>query len=60
MSLIAEIIGPVGRVYRNRRTREVWTIELEIGGLVWLRSDNRQVITTRMDALSEAEWERVA
>lgn len=49
-----------GRIYRRLRDRAHWTVELEIGGAVWLKSDSGQVITARADQLNGAEWERIA
>lgn len=60
MSYDHHINNPTGRVYRNRRTRQCWTVELEIGGAIWLRSDDGQLITARADSLASAEWERAA
>jgi hypothetical protein len=60
MSYDHHINNPTGRVYRNRRTRMAWSVELEIGGAVWLRSDAGQLITARVDSLSGSEWERIA
>lgn len=60
MSYDHHINNPTGRVYRNRSTRQHWTVELEIGGAVWLRSDEGQLITSRAERLSDPEWERSA
>ena len=48
-----------GSTYR-RRDGTLWTIELEVGGAVWLKSDSGQVITARADQLNGSEWERIA
>ncbi len=50
---------PNGRIYR-RADGTNWTVELEIGGAVWLKSDSGEVITARADQLNGAEWERIA
>lgn len=50
---------PNGRAYR-RHDGTLWTIELEVGCAVWLKSDSGQVITARADQLNGAEWERIA
>ncbi|WP_288080339.1 hypothetical protein [Pseudomonas sp.] len=52
--------NPTGRIYRKRNTREHWTVELEIGGAVWMRSDTGQLTTLRAYRLGTAEFERVA
>lgn len=56
----AEIGNPRGRIYRSRHTRMCWTVELEIGGLAWLRSDEDQIIKARMREIETDKWERIA
>lgn len=51
--------NPAGRLYRNRSTGIVWTLELEIGGAAWLTSEGVQM-TCSMADLAGADWERVA
>ncbi len=50
---------PNGRIYR-RADGTHWTVELEIGGAVWLKSDSEELIVERADKLNGSNWERVA
>lgn len=60
MSYDHNLCNPAGRVYSNSRNRETWTVELEIGGSLWLRSGHGKVITMRACRLARHEWERIA
>lgn len=50
--------GPSGRCYR-RSDGSDWTVELEIGGRLWMKSAAEQVITVNAADLDSGEWERV-
>ena len=60
MSYDPNLCNPAGRIYSNRRNREALTVELEIGGKLWLRSARGKVITMRAQMLASHEWERIA
>lgn len=49
---------PAGRKYLNIQDRQVWTIELEIGGAVWLSNSNGDTRQCSMADLDSLLWER--
>lgn len=49
---------PTGRKYRNIQDGKIWTIELEIGGAVWLSDSDGNNHQCTLVALESLLWER--
>lgn len=54
MEVIHEPSNPTGRIYRDAAGAE-WTVELEIGGAVWLCGPGNEIQLARLETLRNME-----
>lgn len=59
MDSFDEFGSPAGRIYQHGPSLDIWTIELEIGGVVWLVSDNNEIRQLGLPDLETPEWRRI-
>lgn len=50
--------NPAGRKYRNIQDGKLWTVELEIGGAVWLSDPDGNTHQCALTELETLLWER--